>query len=161
MANVYSSLYRLNPIGRTVPIYEPISAVIGNAGINYFAYFEVTIPVGTTTADKIWLAPFQMFFPTTTPQIAGVRAKRVVLSCAGDVGGSVTVNAGFSTTSPTAFGAALTTLQSATTLDVPIATIIAAAPVLTNDDLALIVAAGTSVTSRLVKGWIDYGVQAP
>ena len=161
MATVYSTLYRLNPIARTPALYEPISCVLGNAGISYRAYFQVTIPVGTATADIIKLAPFQTAVPVSSPQIAGIRASRVVLTSAGDVGGSVTFNAGWISTSATAYGAALTTFQSAGTLDVPIATIMAAAPVLVNDEFQLVVAAGTSTTLRVQQGFIEYYMQAP
>jgi len=159
MATYYAdNTYKQNPLRST--LYEAIYPPCDKAGIVYTSYFRGNIPVGFTTADVFKLIDFAAAFPTTSPQFAGIRFARVVLRSAGDVGGSVTVNFG-TTGSATAFGSALTTLQSATTLDVAIATVLAGPVLLANDTLQLVAAAGTSTTLRLVDGYVQYYVTAP
>lgn len=159
MATYYASnTYKQNPLRPS--LYEPISAPAEHAGIMYTNYFTGDIPVGFTTGDVYKLLDFGIAFPTTSPQYAGLRIARLVLTNPGDVGGSVTINIGTGAQA-TAFGSAATTLQSATTLDVAIATIMAANPILTGDSLQLVAAAGTSTTKRTISGFVQYYVTAP
>lgn len=160
MATYYSSNYKPLLTSATTR-YEPIPIPMERAGIVYTAWFTATIPVGFTTGDIMKLVPYQTNCQVATPQIQGIRHQRVVLTNAGDVGGSVTANFGFVTGSATAYGAALTTLQSATTLDVAIATIQAGPVLLVNDDLQLVATAGTSTTLRVITGFVQAFMQAP
>ena len=162
MATYYSSNYKPMTIGSTT-FYEPVPIPIERAGYVTTAWFTASIPVGFTTGDIMKLVPYQTNCVAATPQIQGIRHQRVVITSAGDVGGSVTVNFGFTGANAVAYGSALTTLQSATTLDVPIATLNGAgAPVLlANDDLQLVAAAGTSTTLRVITGFVQAFMQAP
>lgn len=157
---IYSSAYKAMTLGTTTR-YEPIPIPMERSGIVYTAWFTATVPVGVTTGDIIKLVPFQTGVATATPQIAGIRQARVVLTNSGDWGGSCTANFGFATASATAYGAALTTPQSATTLDVAIATIQAGPVLLANDELQLVLTAGTSTTLRTVTGFVQSYMQAP
>jgi hypothetical protein len=159
MATYYAqNTYKQNPIRST--LYEALYPPTEHPGILYTQYFNCSIPVGFTTADIMKLSDFAIAAPVTVPQNASVRFTRAVLRAAGDVGGSVTVNFGF-VSAATAFGSALTTLQSAGTLDVPIATVMAATGLIANDTLQLVAAAGTSTTVRVVDGFIQYYIIAP
>lgn len=160
MATYYSSAYKPMTLGTTTR-YEPIPIPMERSGIVYTAWFTATVPVGVTTADIIKLVPYQTLTQTASPQIQGIRHARVVLTNSGDWGGSCTANFGFVTGSATAYGAALTTPQSATTLDVAIATIQAGPVLLTNDDLQLVLTAGTSTTLRTLTGFVQAYFQAP
>lgn len=164
MTTTRSKLYQFLP--QTTATYEPVGPVPTECGLGYRVYFHVTIPVGFTTADIIKLVPFQnLNFPTQTTQVGGLRYSRVVLRCAGDVGGSVTVNfgglGGTGQTSATAFASASTALQSAGTTDIAIATVMAAGPSTTSDEIQLVAAAGTSTTARVVDGFIEFYTTAP
>lgn len=158
MANYYSSLYRQNP--QNTSLYEPIGTGVGDAGVLYVSYFQITVPVGFTTGDVLNLVPIQTAVPTATPQIAGIRFARVVLRSSGNAGGTPTGNFGV-TGAATAFGAAITTLQSATTLDVPVATVQAAGPLLATNAVALVAASGTTTTQITVDGYVQFYMQSP
>lgn len=161
MATIYSSAWKPMTLGTTTR-YEAIPIPMERAGIVYTAYSTVVIPVGTTTADVIKLIPYQTAVATATPQIQGIRQARIVLTSGGNVGGSLAVNFGFAATgSATAYGSALTTLQSATTLDVAIATVMAGSILLTSDDLQLVVSSGTSTTLQTVQVMVQAYMQAP
>jgi hypothetical protein len=97
---------------------------------------------------------------TNGQQIAGIKVARVVLTSSGNAGGSVTANFGFAV-APTAYGSALTTLQSANTLDVAIATVQAGPILLANDDLQIVGVANTTTTLQTLTGFIDYSMTAP
>jgi hypothetical protein len=162
----YSSAWKQNAFGVGTPsartLYEPIPIPMERAGLVYTAYSQITVPVGYTTGDILKLIPYQTSVSTASPQIQGIRQARIILKCAGDVGGSVTVNFGFAATgSATAYGSALTTLQSANTTEIAVATVLAGSTLLTNDDLQLVAAAGTSTTARLVECWVQAFMQAP
>lgn len=159
MATYYAqNTYKQNPLRST--LYEAIYAPTEHAGILYTNYFNGTIPVGFTTGDVFKLVDFAIACPVTVPQNAGVRFARVVLRSGGNVGGSVAVNFG-TTGSATAFGSALTTLQSATTLDVAIATVMAGPVLIANDTLQLVATAGPSTTAQTVDGYVQYYITAP
>lgn len=159
MATYYAgNTYKQNPLRST--LYEAIYAPTEHAGIVYTNYFSGTIPVGFTTGDVFKLVDFGISCPVTSPQYAGVRWARVVLRSAGNVGGSVTANFG-TTGAATAFGSALTTLQSANTLDVAIATVMAGPVLIANDTLQLVATAGTSTTAQVVDGFVQYYITAP
>lgn len=159
MATYYASnTYKQNPIRSS--LYESIYAPTEHSGIQYLQYFTGTIPVGYTTGDIFKLFDIGMSVPTASPQLAGFRWARVVLRSGGNVGGSVTVNFG-TTGTATAFGSALTTLQSAGTLDVAIATVLAGPVLLAPDTLQLVAAAGTSTTAQTVDGYVQYYMSAP
>lgn len=157
----YSSAYKQLTLGTTT-FYERIPIPMERAGLLYTAYSQVTVPVGFTTGDILKLIPYETSVATASPQIQGIRQARIILKCAGDVGGSVTVNFGFASTgSATAYGSALTTLQSANTTEISVATVLAGSTLLTSDDLQLVAAAGTSTTLRLVECWVQAYMQAP
>lgn len=160
MATYYSNNYKPMTLGSTT-FYEPVPVPMERAGLVYSAWFTFTVPIGVTTGDIIKLIPYQTVCQTATPQIQGIRHQRVVLTNSGDWGGSCTANFGFVTGSATAYGAALTTPQSATTLDVAIATVQAGPVLLVNDDLQLVLTAGTSTTLRTITGFVDVMMQAP
>lgn len=157
---IYSSAYKAMTLGSTTR-YEPIPLPMERSGLVYTGWFTVNVPVGVTTGDIIKLLPYQTLTQTASPQIQGIRHARVVLTNSGDWGGTCAANFGFVTGSATAFGAALTTPQSATTLDVAIATLQATAPLLANDDLQLVLTTGTSTTLRTVTGFVQAYFQAP
>jgi hypothetical protein len=157
----YSSAWKANTFGSTTR-YEPIPLPMERAGLVYTGYSQVTVPVGYTTGDILKLMPFQTNVATSSPQIQGIRLWRLVVKSGGNVGGSVTVNFGFASTgSATAYGSALTTLQSANTAEIAVATVFAGSTLLTNDDLQLVAAAGTSTTAQLVECWVQAFMQAP
>jgi hypothetical protein len=157
----YSSAYKQLTLGTTT-FYERIPIPMERAGLIYTAYSQVTVPVGFTTGDILKLIPYETNVAVASPQIQGIRQIRIILKCAGDVGGSVTVNFGFASTgSATAYGSALTTLQSANTTEIAVATVLGGSTLLTNDDLQLVAAAGTSTTLRLVECWVQAYMQAP
>lgn len=160
MATYYSSAWKQMLLGTTVR-YEPIPVPIERAGNLSAAYAQITVPVGFTTGDIIKLIPFQTNTPTATPQIAGIRQSRVIIKCAGNVGGSSAVNFGYASASATAYGSALTTLQSANTTEIAVATVMAGPTLLGNDDLQLVATAGTSTTLQLVECWVFPFMQAP
>ena len=70
MANYYSSLYRQNP--QNTSLYEPIGTGVGDAGVLYVSYFQITVPVGFTTGDVLNLVPIQTAVPTATRALAGL-----------------------------------------------------------------------------------------
>ncbi len=160
MATYYSSAWKPMTLGSTT-YYEPIPVPMERSGNLQAAWCTIVVPIGYTTGDIIKLLPFQTNCATATPQIQGIRQTRIVLTCGGNVGGSVTVNFGFATASATAYGSALTTLQSANTLDVAIATIQAGPVLLANDDLQLVAAAGTSTTLQTLTCFALPFMQAP
>lgn len=159
MAIVYSTDYKQNPLRPS--LYEQIGQGAEHAGIVYDQYFSLTVPVGTTTGDILKLTPFQTAVAVATPQVAGIRVRRLVYTTSGNVGGSVTANLGFAVNSATAYGAAVTTLQSAATTDVAIATIQAGPVLLVPDELQFVITAGTSTTSQTIIGFVQYTMTAP
>lgn len=154
MATVYSSAYELAQGTTTKWVGKGVFSRV--SGIFWGNYFRYVMPVGQTAADIIKLTSIFENVPVATPQIAGLRLSRLVLRCSGNAGGAITVNFG-TVASPTLFGAALTTLQSANTLDVAIATLMAAGPFLTQDDIQLVLAGGPSTTLQTIDGfWQGY-----
>lgn len=155
----YSSAFGQLPQSPTK--FEDRSTNVRYAGIQMSQYFRVNVPIGTVTTDIINLCSINCNVPVAVPQIAGVRFKRVVLRSSANAGGSMTFNFGY-VGNATAFGAALTTIQSATILDVAVATVAAAGPILQNTLVQMVmVAAGPTTTACVVDGWIDYLLQAP
>jgi hypothetical protein len=115
MATAYSSAYEQLP--QKPSVYTPKTVHPRIAGMMFPIFWQYTMPAGQANADIIKVCDLLANVPVASPQIAGLRFGRVTLRSAGNVGGSVTVNFG-TPASPTLFGAALTTLQSATILDV-------------------------------------------
>jgi len=165
MSNYYSSLYQQVGASSSTT-YEPVGPVPSKSGQLYVARFTATVPVGFTVADNLYLVPLRgIYVPTASPQLAGVRFARGVITVSGDAGGSVTVNigggAGTGQLSGTAFGSASTILQAAATTDIAIATVVAAGPVLVTDDIKLTGVANTTVTARTVSGFFEFFNAAP
>jgi len=155
----YSSAFGQLPQAPTR--FEDRSTNVRYAGLAMSQYFRVAIPIGTVTTDIINLCSIAANVPVAVPQIAGIRFKRFVIRSSANAGGTMTFNLGY-VGSASAFGASLTTIQSATTLDVPIATIMAAGPVLQNTLVQMVMnAAGPTTTACVVDGFIDYLLQAP
>lgn len=155
----YSSAFGQLPQSPTR--YEDRSTNVRYAGLGQIQRFRVAIPIGTVTTDIINLCSIVANVPIVVPQIAGVFFDRVVIRSSANAGGSMTFNFGY-VGNATAFGAALTTIQSATILDVPVATVAAAGPILQNTLVQMVmVAAGPTTTACVVDGWIRYIFQAP
>lgn len=159
MAIYYSSLYKQNPIRAT--LYEAVGTAVERAGVKYTMRFTATLPVGFTVADVMKLAPFQSATPTATPQIAGVKPTRLVYRTSGNAGGAVTANVGYASAGATAFGSAVTTLQSAATTEIAVATMMAGPSLLVNDDLQIVGVANTTTTAITIDGFVDFDVTAP
>lgn len=159
MTTLYSSAFGQLPQSPTR--YEDRSTNVRYAGIAMSQRFRLAIPAGMVATDIGNICTIRANVPVAVPQIAGVFFKRVVIRSSGNAGASPTINFGY-TGNLTAFGAALTTLQSATTLDVPIATVMAAGPVLSNVNVLItFVAAVTTTTPIVVDGFLDYILQSP
>jgi hypothetical protein len=158
MATAYSSAYEQLPQKPSVYTAKTVHPRI--AGMMFPIFWQYTMPAGQANADIIKVCDLLANVPVASPQIAGLRFGRVTLRSAGNVGGSVTVNFG-TPASPTLFGAGLTTLQSATILDVTVATLAAAGPILQNTNLQLVLTAGPSTTQQIIDGWVWLFDMAP
>jgi hypothetical protein len=158
MATAFSTAYEQLP--QKPSVWTPKTVHPRIAGMMFPIFWQYTMPVGQTTADIIKVCDLLANVPVASPQIAGLRFGRVTLRSAGNVGGSVAVNFG-TPASPTLFGAALTTLQSATILDVTVATLAAAGPILQNTNLQLVLTAGPSTTQQIIDGWVWLFDMAP
>jgi len=161
MAIYYSSSYRL-PQGSTT-VYEAVQAFPREAGILFAQYFTITIPVGfgIATNDVAKLIPYQANIPITVPQIAGIRHARIVLRCSGNAGGAVTANIGFANAGASVYAAASVILQSANTVDVAIATILAGPTLLQADDLQLAAVANATTSAVTLDGYAQFYNTAP
>jgi hypothetical protein len=160
MAIVYSNLYKQNPIRAT--LYESVSSAPEHAGVLYGARFRVVIPVGTTTADVIQLMDVGIGQSVLVPQDSGLFVYDFTYTTSANAGGSLTANIGWKNVSQTAYGSAVTTLQSAATTTLTDAVLAAAAPVITQDTLQFVIAGGgPSTTLCTITGQIIYGFQAP
>lgn len=132
------------------------------AGTRFVQSFYYNVPIGTVTGDIGRLWESRENFAVATPQISGLRVRRLVLTSSANAGGTMTFNLGFLTAGASAFGASLTTIQSATTLDVAIATIQSSPTIVAADTLAMSFnAAGPTTTACLVTGWVEFDIAAP
>lgn len=161
MTILYSSAYLSDPFRpASSPHIEPVNTAARNAGQTATQYFSLTLGTGYSNVapDKFQLMDFQ---DSTFTGGMAIRIKRLYFANSVNVGGSLTVNLGFLNTAPTVFGSALTTLQSATALDVAIATLL---PVtLTQaDTLGFTVAsAGPSTTASTITGFVEWYFTRP
>lgn len=162
MANVWNSkAFYQNLTRPSTADYESVSVTQRSPGVSYVQDISVAIPAGLTSAapDRIILleAPGSIFTGA-----AGLRVKRLYLANSANVGGTMTFSLGWVTTSVAAYGAALTTLQSATVLDVAIATLEAAPDITLNDRLALtLTAAGPTTTASTLTGFVEFYYNRP
>lgn len=142
--------------------YEFDGVSAREAGIGFRQAIYYNVPIGTVTGDigRLWEA--RVNFASASPQVAGLRIRRLVINSSANAGGTMTFNLGFLTAGASVFGASLTTIQGATLLDVTTATIVAGPTIISNDILAMSFnAAGPTTTACLVTGWIDFDVMAP
>lgn len=162
MANTYNSkAFYQNQFRAITAPWESVSVTQRNSGYVYTQDILVNIAPGLTSAntDRIILMenPGSVFAGA-----AGLRGFRLYLANTVNVGGTTTFNLGWVNTSASAYGSALTTLQSATTLDVAIATMEACPDVLLNDQLALTIAsAGPSTTASVLTGFFQFYFNRP
>lgn len=162
MANVWNSrAFYQNTTRPSTADWESVGVTPRSSGISYVQDILVNIPAGLSNVapDRIMLLeiPGSIFSGAS-----GLRVKRLYLSNTANVGGSMTFSLGWVNTAPTAYGTALTTLQSATTLDVAIATLEAAADITANDRLALLLsAAGPTTTASVLTGFVEYYFNRP
>lgn len=162
MANVWNSrAFYQNTTRPSTADWESVGVTPRSSGIGYVQDILVNIPAGLSNVapDRIMLLeiPGSIFSGAS-----GLRVKRLYLSNTANVGGSMTFSLGWVNTAPTAYGTALTTLQSATTLDVAIATLEAAADITANDRLALLLsAAGPTTTASVLSGFVEYYFNRP
>lgn len=157
----YSSAYEQLPNRPT--LFAGKAAAASEAGLCVFEWFTCPIVVGSVSGDVYNLCDLFANVPVAVPQIAGLRFQGLMLSCSGNAGGSMTFNLGY-TGQASIFGASLTTLQSATQTTVTAAQLAAqwAAPILTNNTLAMVLnAAGPTTTLQTVIGLAVYGQTAP
>jgi len=132
------------------------------AGLGFRQQINLLVPVGTVTGDIGRLFESRENIAVASPQISGFYVRRLVITSSANAGGTMTFNLGWLTAGASAFGASLTTIQSATTLDVPIATIQAAPVIVTTDVLAMSFnAAGPTTSLCTVTGFIEFDVVAP
>lgn len=162
MANTWNNLaFYQNTFRPATADWETVSVTERQSGVLYTQRINVAIPVGLTnaTTDRIILmeTPGSIFTGA-----AALRVVRLYLANTANVGGTTTFNLGWVNTSASTYGAALTTLQSATTLDVAIATLEAAPNVTANDRLALTIAsAGPSTTMSTLTGFVQFYFNRP
>lgn len=160
MAIVYSNKYKQNPIRAT--LYEPISCAPEHGGVIYGCRFRLVVPVGTTTADVLQIMDVGIAQSTLSPQDSGLFVYTFNYTTSANAGGALTANLGWKTAGQTAFGSAVTTLQSAATTTITDAVTAAAAPVVGNDTLQFVIAGGgPSTTLCTITGRITYGFEAP
>jgi len=153
MATFYSSAYEQLP--QKPSVYTSKSVATRIADLGWRLWWRYAVPVGQAAADIIKIADIFANVPVAVPQIAGVRLARFVIRSSGNAGGAPTINLG-TLSAPTSMGAALTTLQSANTLDVPIATIMACGPYLANDNFQIVIAGGGPTTTLItLDGFFD------
>lgn len=162
MANTWNNLaFYQNTFRPATADWESVSVTERQSGVLYTQRINVAIPVGLTnaTTDRIILMENPGSIFTGAAQL---RVVRLYLANSANVGGTTTFNLGWVNTAPTAYGSALTTLQSATVLDVAIATLEAAANVTANDRLALTIAsAGPSTTVSTLTGFVQFYYNRP
>lgn len=162
MANVYNSKAFYQPTFRPAgAAWESVSVTERQSGVLYVQDINVAIPSGlsNTAPDRIILMenPGSAFSGA-----AGLRVARLYLANTTNVGGTMTFSLGWVNTAATAYGTALTTLQSATTLDVAIATLEAAVDITANDQLALTLsAAGPTTTASTLTGFVQFYYNRP
>jgi hypothetical protein len=161
MAIFYSNLYKQNPIRST--LYEAVATTAPeHAGVLYCARFRIVVPVGTVSGDIGQILDVGIQQSVLVPQDSGMFVYDFTYTTSANAGNSPTINLGWKNTQPTAYGAALTTLQSAATTTVTDATLAAALPIIQPDTLQMVfVAAVTTTTLCTVTGQILYGFQAP
>lgn len=162
MANVWNTkAFYQNLTRPSTADWESVSVTQRTSGYSYTQDILVNIPVGLSNSapDRIIL----MEIPGSAfTGAAGLRVKRLYLANTTNVGGTMTFSLGWINTASTAYGTALTTLQSATTLDVAIATLEAAADVTQNDRLALTLsAAGPTTTASVLTGFVEFYFNRP
>lgn len=132
------------------------------AGTQFVQQIYYNVPIGTVTGDFGYLFQSRENFAVTSPQIAGLRIREFILTSSANAGGTMTFNLGWLTAGASAFGASLTTVQSAGTTTIAAAVIQAAPVIVANDILAMSFnAAGPTTTACLVTGWIRFDVAAP
>lgn len=160
MAIFYSNKYKQNPIRST--LYESVSCAPEHAGVLYGVRFRIVVPVGTVSGDIGQIMDVGIAQSVLVPQDSGLFVYDFTYTTSANAGNAPTINLGWKTAGATAFGAALTTLQSAATTTVTDAVLAAAAPVITQDTLQMVfVAAVTTTTLCTVTGQIIYGFEAP
>lgn len=162
MANVFNSrAYYQNTTRPSTTDWESVSVTPRSPGVVYRQEISIVLPTGLSNVapDRIYLLSLPGSIFTGA---AGVRVSRLYLSNTANVGGTTTFNLGWRVASGSAYGAALTTLQSATTLDVAIATLLGTALITAADDLVLTIAsAGPSTTASTLTGFVDYAYNRP
>ncbi len=162
MANVWNTKgFYQNTTRPTTADWESVCVTQRQSGTSYIQDILVNIPAGlsNTAPDRIILyeAPGSIFTGA-----AGLRVKRLYLANTTHVAGTMTFSLGWVMTAATAYGTALTTLQSATTLDVAIATLEAAVDITAPDRLALTLsAAGPTTTASVLTGFIEFYCNRP
>lgn len=160
MAIVYSNKYKQNPIRAT--LYESVSCAPEHAGVLYGVRGRLVVPVGTTNADVLQLVDFGIAQSVLTPQDSGLFVYDFTYTTSANAGGALTANLGWKTAGASAFGASVTTLQSAATTTITDAVIAAAAPVIGNDTLQFTInGGGPSTTLCTVTFQLIYGFEAP
>lgn len=160
MATYYSNNYKQNPLRST--LWEALYPSTEHAGIVYGARFQLVIPVGTTSGDVLKLLDFGITVPVTSPQSVGVNLLDLTYTTSANAGGALVASLGYASAGQTAFGSALTTLQSAATTTITDAVANVAVPVINPDSLQfLITGGGPSTTLCTVTGFVQYLITTP
>jgi len=155
-----TAAYKQLPQSPTRYEFDGVFPRVAGTAFRQAIYYNV--PIGTVTGDFGYLFQSRENFASASPQIAGLRIRRLLINSSANAGGSMTFNLGWLTAGASVFGAALTTIQGATLLDVTAATLVAAPTIIAADILAMsFTAAGPTTTACLVTGWIDFDVMSP